>query len=284
MIWKVLQAPYPAPSPSQRGFWLALGVGLFIALFLLIFKPFGLNVIPGPLADLKIIGYGLVTFVVVFAFQQLPRFFTQIQDQNWTVFKEILFIGVILLSITFGNVLYTQYIGSGAHFEVLLQSMFFNTFVLGVIPAAFVIVLNQRHLNRKYTGESQALPTPEPSPPSNPRPATIQVQLPQTQIEVSPDQLLYVESLGNYARLVSHHHTAGAQREVVRSTLKQLERELCSEHIIRCHRSFIVNLQRVEAVTGNAQGFKLQLRDTEQQVPVSRKYVPQVRHYFAATS
>ena len=48
-------------------------------------------------------------------------------------------------------------------------------------------------------------------------------------------------------------------------------------HIIRCHRSFVVNLDHVIEVGGNAQGLKLHLNMLEDYIPVSRKYIPVVQ-------
>ncbi len=280
MIWKILQAPYPAPSPTPRSFRVALGVGIFIGLFLLLFRPFGLHHFPGPYAEFKIFGYGLVTFIVVYFFQYLPRLIPQIRDQNWIVLKEIVLQAAMIMGIALGNVFYTRALGSQDDFGLLLRSMVFNTFILGVIPASFLVLISHNHLFRKYVDASQDI-DPETTKPSSPTPQVpLQIQLPQEVVAVFPQQLLYIESLGNYARLV-HQGPEQEEKQVVRSTLKQLEVELPKPHIIRCHRSYIVNLQQVEQVTGNAQGFKLQLKGTEERVPVSRKFVPLVRAYFA---
>lgn len=59
---------------------------------------------------------------------------------------------------------------------------------------------------------------------------------------------------------------------MLRSSLSRLENQLEGQNIVRCHRSFIVNLDKVEKVTGNAQGYKLHLETPELVVPVARKY------------
>jgi DNA-binding LytR/AlgR family response regulator len=38
----------------------------------------------------------------------------------------------------------------------------------------------------------------------------------------------------------------------------------------RCHRAFIVNLDKIEQVEGNAQGYKIKLQGAENLIPVSR--------------
>jgi DNA-binding LytR/AlgR family response regulator len=47
--------------------------------------------------------------------------------------------------------------------------------------------------------------------------------------------------------------------------------------VMRCHRAFLVNLQTVTKVTGNLQGYQLQLGDTGREVPVSRGYAKEIR-------
>jgi DNA-binding LytR/AlgR family response regulator len=64
---------------------------------------------------------------------------------------------------------------------------------------------------------------------------------------------------------------------LLRATMKSVEEQLqpfaephSQPKIVRCHKSFIVNLSRVERVTGNAQGYKLHLPLLDFPVSVSR--------------
>ena len=47
--------------------------------------------------------------------------------------------------------------------------------------------------------------------------------------------------------------------------------------VVQCHRTFLVNTEKIIRASGNAQGFTLQLKDLPETIPVSRKYVPQIR-------
>jgi DNA-binding LytR/AlgR family response regulator len=42
---------------------------------------------------------------------------------------------------------------------------------------------------------------------------------------------------------------------------------------VRCHRTYIVNTDKIYSVTGNAQGYRLSLHDTQEEIPVSRTYL-----------
>ena len=83
-------------------------------------------------------------------------------------------------------------------------------------------------------------------------------------------ELLYIRSSGNYLE-VFHGGAKQVGRKVVRGSLKRTEEALAGvPGMKRCHKSHIVNLARVERVSGNAQGYHLHFRGTAETVPVSR--------------
>ena len=46
---------------------------------------------------------------------------------------------------------------------------------------------------------------------------------------------------------------------------------------LRCHRSFIVNIEQIKQVKGNSQGVNLMLGDGIDYVPVSRTNIPRLK-------
>ena len=62
------------------------------------------------------------------------------------------------------------------------------------------------------------------------------------------------------------------EKPLLRSSLSRLEKQIDQPHIVRCHRSYVVNINRVERVTGNAQGYKLHLFAGQFLIPVARQY------------
>ncbi|NRA11079.1 MAG: LytTR family transcriptional regulator, partial [Crocinitomicaceae bacterium] len=44
-------------------------------------------------------------------------------------------------------------------------------------------------------------------------------------------------------------------------------------NVMKTHRSYVVNLDAVEDVQGNAQGYVLSLTNTDERVPVARNHV-----------
>ena len=66
-----------------------------------------------------------------------------------------------------------------------------------------------------------------------------------------------------------------------RIQLSEFETQLKeASSLVRCHRSYMVNLKKVKNVSGNAQGLKLELINQSEIIPVSRKYIPIVKQFF----
>ena len=89
-------------------------------------------------------------------------------------------------------------------------------------------------------------------------------------LEVDPSNIIYVESMANYAEIyyISENET---RHFTLRITLKQIK-ETLSEfgYIVQCHRAFLVNINFVVSMTARNPGYQLQLFGVEKQLPVSR--------------
>jgi len=89
--------------------------------------------------------------------------------------------------------------------------------------------------------------------------------------------LLYLEAVGNYVK-VCHLCDGEVRRDVIRSTLKQLEDNLkTNPMMVRCHRAFLVNLAQVEQISSNSRSMQLIIRHNHDAVPVSRSNVSQIK-------
>ncbi len=96
-------------------------------------------------------------------------------------------------------------------------------------------------------------------------------------LEVSIDQLLFVESSGNY---VSVHYIKGEKLAIaeIRTSMKEVESLLEPyPQFMRCHRAFMVNLDFVVDVDRRTSGFLLSLRDCQSKVPVSKSFQQEVK-------
>ncbi|AYB29502.1 LytR/AlgR family response regulator transcription factor [Chryseolinea soli] len=83
-----------------------------------------------------------------------------------------------------------------------------------------------------------------------------------------PD-LLFIEADDNYSTVV-WKDSKGMHKKLLRANLKSMESQINNDFAIRCHRSYLVNVNAIANISGNANGYKLQILDTDISIPVSR--------------
>jgi len=93
---------------------------------------------------------------------------------------------------------------------------------------------------------------------------------------VASDQILYVESADNY---VFVYYTSGNKliKQILRSSMKNMEALFIHFPLKRCHRSFMVNLLKIEFVEHGKANCFIKLFGVEKLIPVSRKFYPEFR-------
>ncbi len=301
MVLGFLNKAYPH-IPSKRPAWLNnLFIGIFVALFLIVFQPFDLSLWETPNKTWKLIGFGVVSFM-------MPTFFSWLVyklipknelDDNWKVWKEIVLILGVLLSITLGNLLYGKLI----HIAEINWKGFINSAIVTVLLGLFPItlaILNKYHrlLRMNLEGAKQAneqiahpnvvsshpasaVNSEDKNAPSEEKVLCVIAENEKDRLEIPEKNLLYMESQDNYSSVV-YLEDGKIKKQLIRSSLKRLESQVQVSHIKRCHRAFMVNLTKVTKVEGNAAGYTLSFTECDTKVPVSRNYGPEVMSYFKA--
>ncbi|WP_161565169.1 LytR/AlgR family response regulator transcription factor [Okeania hirsuta] len=99
--------------------------------------------------------------------------------------------------------------------------------------------------------------------------------------DIPSSQIRYIQGLQNYVSLVYVDNSGSIKKKTERATLKNILDQLEGSSIVRSHRSFLVNRASILSASGNAQGLLLTLSDCDQEVPVSRTYVPLFRTQLA---
>src|SRR5690625_4913789 len=94
-------------------------------------------------------------------------------------------------------------------------------------------------------------------------------------LQLAPEELLFITNADNYVAV--HYRINGAVKQtLLRATLKKIDRQLDHPQVLRCHRSYIVNLTQLVNITGNASGYLLTLRGSDSEIPVSKTYAGEV--------
>lgn len=252
--------------------WVALFV--FGALFFL--RPLGMHV-PGNLF-LTCLGYAVVTFLVAttYAYLTTSVFGWQKSGDNWTLGKWILDSGLLLACISIGNFFFYNFTVNWSAFSLLvLGTITIPTVLIGLFPIAFsgmAVQMRAERENQRTAGQMLLASTRKQDfhPPSK------LVPLGDGTFSLDPGALLFCEARQNYVRCVFLQE-GGTGEETIRATLRGLEEQLGGKELMRCHRSYLVNTRHIRAARGNAQGLRLDMIGTEEEIPVSRAYVQLLR-------
>lgn len=110
------------------------------------------------------------------------------------------------------------------------------------------------------------------------QPSTIQLTGTTSDVvTVYMPNLLYVESVGNYVKVIQLHE-GKVISDMLRATSKQVEERLRDyPMIVRCHRAFLVNLQQVEQIVSKSGTMQLLIKHSNDAIPVSRSNMAGVK-------
>jgi len=95
------------------------------------------------------------------------------------------------------------------------------------------------------------------------------------QFELNLSQLYYIAAEDNYSRIFLLKKQA-LREKLLRITLKGIEQQIEDLDIIRCHRSYMINLAMPFEVRGDSSGYFLTSNDFPAKIPVSRSKGKQV--------
>jgi hypothetical protein len=99
-------------------------------------------------------------------------------------------------------------------------------------------------------------------------------------LSIKLDDLLFLQAADNYVTIVYKHQDKQA-KYLLRSSLKVIQEELKQLPLIRCHRSYIVNFEKVKIIRREKDGLRLELETTTpNEIPVSKTYVEEVFNAF----
>jgi DNA-binding LytR/AlgR family response regulator len=98
---------------------------------------------------------------------------------------------------------------------------------------------------------------------------------------VRPEMLFYLEAADNYVQI--HYMNAGKMEKImIRNTLKNIEWRFRDHELVRCHRSFIVNLANVKLLKRTEGDVLIDFGDERiARIPVSKGYGDKVLERFA---
>jgi len=226
-------------------------------------------------------GYGLVTtgYLTIHSFIMV----TILHEKNWTVGKEILNTLIIIAMIGFCNYLYHSIYSSQTLILVELIEFQLEALVVSFIPISLITLLRQNILLKRHIREAEEInrkASGEFSDNRKDKVVLISALNPRNDFSCNCSDILFFHALDNYV-VIHFIKDSNHIKEIIRTTLKKAKDDLHEyPNFFHCHKSYIVNLDKVIKVSGNAQGLKLHFDNVNEIIPVSRQLHQEFKHIF----
>ena len=247
------------------------GIVFFILFFL---QPFGLGVYRGSVLAVALSFAALATVeTLVFGWVVFKPWTAHVK--SWRVWHECVAIMLLLCCISMGNfvldMLWFHRPVSVSRFLAYL----YETFLFGIPVTLAIAALNyQKRLRTQLDsmlrkdGAKQDLRTI----------VFHDAKARGNDLTIPMADFLYAEAQKNFVDIYFLNDGRVESRQL-RATLASVLADADAESIFQCHRSFIVNLNRILSARGNSNGYRLTVGDNHHRVPVSRSYVKKLRSF-----
>jgi len=273
-----LNRPYPFSFQPLRRIKQLLPIALCVFLFLVLLKPFGDNVFIYAYMCSCATFAGLITTVLI------PLIFPKYFDEaKWTLKRNL--IWVMWINIIFVIILFFA-------LNILLICKFnnFNDFtfknflhwvylqlIFGVPLGIIINLVNQFYLLKKHLKIAKNINNSINKASQNTSTTVLEFEVDKfNKIRIEVNNIIYAEALGNYINIAYHHE--GFRKITIREKISNIEQKIsASKQIYKPHRSYLVNLQNINTVTGDSQGLKIHLKNIDKVIPVSRNKIQEFR-------
>lgn len=256
-------------------------MAIYYTVFLLIFKPFGIESMTKGSHTGDFVLFGIITSAfIILCF----RFFVILEKKilhNWFHrIKYFLFsfsaLAIAGLAVYF---IFIYRIDDKAGLYILIN-IYLYILSASVMPLLVLLLYVEKILLRRNIQEasiiSKQLKSYTETDTSN-KMIVIRSHKSKEIVEFRENDLLFIEAQGNYSR-INYLQDGHLRQNMMLITMKSLEEQLdAPADILRCHKSFIINIRHIEKVTGNSRGYQLHLGHGLQPVPVSRNFPQSLR-------
>jgi len=236
------------------------------------------------LSDLVLIGYGLVSVLSAILYIVLAHLLYNAYWGNrpWTVGLEIIYSLFFLLFVASGILFYGYFTGVNDLSAKNILIYFITTILLGFIPVTIRALLVRNWRLNKDVAEAKKI---------NELLANRKIASDEKIIELASTSsneklsfrnydLLYIEATENYVTVVwENNHTI--KKQLIRMTMKEAIKQINDPLIIFSHRSFIINLRKVQQVTSRGGVSIITLKNIDTSIPLSTTYKKVIKEMLA---
>lgn len=244
--------------------WIALLLGALLPLLLILLEPFDTSN-QFSYKYLRLSGYALCIIIPILGIHPLENYVYKKQDNRWFVVNECIYIATTLFIIFILSFFYHFYLVSGL--SILNTAALWGFMWTFCLPFTPFIVPLWLYLRSKY-GMIE-IPNQDIWGTKKERVVTITGENKSETMTIHESDFIYAHSQQNYVD-VYYMTKEGVTQKVFRSTLANIMKQL--PNAWQVHRSYLVNLDYLQTVEGNARKRFMTITITEENIPVSQKY------------
>lgn len=270
-ILNISNREYYFPKTFKIRLIIAAGFGLTILLILILFAPFGMdNIKTFPERFIVSSGYSLIASVVWFA---ALRGFIFFKINKIRFLHILLFIIVIQFIIGCLSTVYNNVIFKNPYYFEFFFDIQLAVYLIGIIPAIMLFLLLETSFYQRLSPVNYLI-TNQVTSNKNRIEVKIEDENPEKNICLFTDEILWISSMDNYVKIEIQNNREKKKPVILRNTLKNVEKSVSdSGTFIRCHKSYIVNIQWIREVSGNSLSKRCVMQIGNDIVPISRSKV-----------
>jgi hypothetical protein len=275
-MWNVFNKPYPFNDDLKHNTKIIFFTSIGIFAFLFLFQPFDISSLTTKDKYYLMIGLSAVTFLSLsLNLLLIPSLFSKkFSSANWSVKKEILWNLWILFTILAGyfflnNTLGVMKFGFNMVIELVLTA---------VIPITVLIIVNHNKILRSHVKLADELSKKlKENKLVQEKIIYFNSDYQKDSLAIKVSALLFIRSANNYIEVFWKEGEA-IKNQMVRCSMVNAE-ELLKEHkfIFKCHRSFIININYIDRIEGNSQGYRLFFENINFPIPVSKNSIDKLQ-------
>ncbi|MCK9346993.1 MAG: LytTR family DNA-binding domain-containing protein [Bacteroidales bacterium] len=260
---------------------LVIFTAIFALLFINIYKPFE-SPQWYPITRFEYFLYSsliILTGVLVVVISRIIMFYYT-KKRTISYWEYCIWVAGEIFFMSLFYTLYSYTLDEIRDFWEVYRSSVINTSLILLLPYIIsILFLSWREKSRRVKELEEEREQGESAIPAS-EVLTFQDEKGELQLSIKKDSLLYLEAADNYVS-VWYVSKNGVSRYLVRNTLKDMEERFAQTRVIRCHRSFMVNLDQVKIARRTSNGIVLDL-GTEKipDIPVSRTYADRIAQWF----
>jgi hypothetical protein len=255
----------------------------FALLFLNLYTPFGVATwfdVSGPTLFIYTSGVILAGMLVV-AISRIIMYHAVRRGMELRVWHYLAWVAAEIVAMALFFVLYEVVVLNDSRaFPELLKPSVLNTSLTLLLPYAMLWLYFSWRDSKNKLIEIREQPDVAGQKPMIP----LRDEKGVMRMSLKRSDVLYMQGSDNYVT-VWYQAQNRVTKFMLRNTLRAMEEELREESVIRCHRSYLVNIEKVKLIRREKDGLQLELDSVPPTtVPVSHTYMHEVLTAFGHES